>query len=201
MHNNLSKRDENKLKKEKKLLKSAYKLFTTKGINNTTINDIVKEAGVAKGTFYLYFNDKYNLLEKIILTKSSIILQEALEKAKQNNLTNFTEEIIFAIDYIINKLKEDKQLLKLVYKNLSLGIFKKAVKDPEEYKEMKEAVAIFNENLVKRGITQLEAEKLLFIILEMSSGVIYTAIVLEEPYKLKEIKPMLYKTIRKIVDV
>ena len=41
-----------KLKKEEKkqkLLSSAYKLFTTKGIKNTSIQDIVDKADVAKG--------------------------------------------------------------------------------------------------------------------------------------------------------
>ena len=41
--------------KKQKLLSSAYKLFTTKGIKNTSIQDIVDSAEVAKGTFYLYF--------------------------------------------------------------------------------------------------------------------------------------------------
>ena len=43
--------------KTNKLLETSFKLFTKKGINNTSVDDITKEAGVAKGTFYLYFKD------------------------------------------------------------------------------------------------------------------------------------------------
>ena len=44
--------------KRNRLLTSAYNLFIHKGINKTTIQDIVDAARVAKGTFYLYFEDK-----------------------------------------------------------------------------------------------------------------------------------------------
>ena len=52
--------EENKKKKKEALFRTAYELFTTKGINSTAISDIVEKAGVAKGTFYLYFKDKYD---------------------------------------------------------------------------------------------------------------------------------------------
>lgn len=49
--------EENKKKKKEALFRTAYELFTTKGINSTAISDIVEKAGVAKGTFYLYCKD------------------------------------------------------------------------------------------------------------------------------------------------
>ena len=48
-------------KKTRRSFATAYELFTTKGINSTAISDIVEKAGVAKGTFYLYFKDKYDI--------------------------------------------------------------------------------------------------------------------------------------------
>ena len=40
--------EENKKKKKEALFRTAYELFTTKGINSTAISDIVEKAGVAK---------------------------------------------------------------------------------------------------------------------------------------------------------
>ena len=54
--------EDNKKIKKDALLDAAFTLFTTKGINKTSISDIVSAAGVAKGTFYLYFVDKYDNL-------------------------------------------------------------------------------------------------------------------------------------------
>ena len=53
----MGKLESNKKKKEDALYNTAFELFTTKGTNKTTISDIVEKAGVAKGTFYLYFKD------------------------------------------------------------------------------------------------------------------------------------------------
>ena len=58
----------NKKRKKSALYNTAFELFTTKGLAKTTISDIVENAGVAKGTFYLYFKDKYDIRNKLILT-------------------------------------------------------------------------------------------------------------------------------------
>lgn len=50
-----------KKQKKESLLNTAFELFLTKGLAKTTISDIVEKAGVAKGTFYLYFKDKYDI--------------------------------------------------------------------------------------------------------------------------------------------
>ena len=114
----LSKSQENKLNKQKKLFEAAYDLFSSKGINDTAISDIVNKAGVAKGTFYLYFKDKYDIVDLIVLRKSSVILKDALEEANKKHFDDFVEGVIFAVDYIIESLREDKKLLKMIYKNL-----------------------------------------------------------------------------------
>ncbi len=44
----------------------AYELFTTKGYQNTTIEDILRGADIAKGTLYHHFRSKEQVLEGII---------------------------------------------------------------------------------------------------------------------------------------
>ena len=72
--------EENKKKKKEALFRTAYELFTTKGINSTAISDIVEKAGVAKGTFYLYFKDKYDIKNKLIAhkPKNYLIMRQLL---------------------------------------------------------------------------------------------------------------------------
>ena len=53
----MNKNEIKKKLKEDALLNTAFELFTSQGLTKTTINDIVNKAGVAKGTFYLYFTD------------------------------------------------------------------------------------------------------------------------------------------------
>ena len=58
--------------KEERLLNVGFKLFTEKGFKDTSIQDIVDNADVAKGTFYLYFKDKYELRDVLIARKSML---------------------------------------------------------------------------------------------------------------------------------
>lgn len=48
--------------RERELLEAAQRVFERKGLAATTVGDITEAAGVAKGTFYLYFESKDHLL-------------------------------------------------------------------------------------------------------------------------------------------
>ena len=51
--------------KKKKILESALKLFIEKGIDNTSTSLISKEAGIAAGTLYIYFETKVALISEL----------------------------------------------------------------------------------------------------------------------------------------
>ena len=48
--------------KHAKIITAATKVFAKKGFFNARISDIAKEAKVADGTIYLYFNNKIDIL-------------------------------------------------------------------------------------------------------------------------------------------
>jgi hypothetical protein len=192
----VSKVEKNKKQKENSLYDAAYDLFTTKGINDTAISEIVKKAGVAKGTFYLYFKDKYDILDKIILNKSSQVLSEAIIETKNKNFTEFEKELLYFINYIIEFFKKDKLMLKLIYKNLSWGIFKKAYRD---YEEIQEIYLMFERGYENTSLPKEDIEKILFIIMELTGSICYSSIILNEPANIDEMKPILFDTIKKII--
>ena len=113
--------------KKQRLLDTAFSLFTDKGIKNTSIQDIVDNANVAKGTFYLYFKDKYELQDILITTKSEKLFNDALNALHKNYIQNFSDQIIFIINYIIDEFKKKPLLLKFISKNLSWGIYNKSL--------------------------------------------------------------------------
>ena len=94
------KAEENKSIKESSLLESAFELFTNKGIKDTSIQEIADNAGVGKGTFYLYFKDKYDIQEQLITRKSNKLFNDALKKMYKQDIKKFDEQIIFVINYI-----------------------------------------------------------------------------------------------------
>jgi AcrR family transcriptional regulator len=48
------------------LMNAAEELFGEKGVDQTSVNDIILRAGVAKGTFYWYFKSKDELLDSLV---------------------------------------------------------------------------------------------------------------------------------------
>ncbi|MDX2052360.1 MAG: TetR/AcrR family transcriptional regulator [Polyangiaceae bacterium] len=55
-----------KEERRQQILKAARDVFVKRGYHQTTIDDIVAEAGVARGTYYLYFEDKRAVLADLI---------------------------------------------------------------------------------------------------------------------------------------
>ncbi len=73
--------------KKKRILDAALKLFIENGIDNTSISLISKEAGVAAGTLYLYFENKVDLIGEL---GTSI---------KDESLASFRDLIESSVDY------------------------------------------------------------------------------------------------------
>ncbi len=67
--------------KKQQILTAAYKLFINKGYNPSSIQDILDEAGVSKGTFYNYFSSKSECLMAIMEGIGSEIRQQRLAAA------------------------------------------------------------------------------------------------------------------------
>ena len=58
-------RDTNRMEKAQALQNAALELFLERGIEATTIDEITRSAGVAKGSFYRYFEDKTALVASL----------------------------------------------------------------------------------------------------------------------------------------
>ena len=69
-------------KRKQELLEIAYKMFITKGYDNTSVDEIIKEADIAKGTFYYYFDSKDEVLDLVIndmIDKEIIVASKYIE--------------------------------------------------------------------------------------------------------------------------
>ena len=89
--------------KENRLLESAFKLFTEKSIKETSIQGIVDDANVAKGTFYLYFKDKYELRDVLIERKSKKLFNDAVQELRKNYIKNLKMNKVSVIAQEIGK--------------------------------------------------------------------------------------------------
>ena len=53
-------------KRKQELLKIAYDLFLSRGYEDTSVDEIIEAAQIAKGTYYYYFSSKEQMLEEVI---------------------------------------------------------------------------------------------------------------------------------------
>ena len=69
------------------ILDAAGRLFSTKGYDKCTVNDILDAVGIAKGTFYYYFKSKEEVLDAIIDRVTEIVVARAEEAASNPELS------------------------------------------------------------------------------------------------------------------
>ena len=65
--------DNEKKKKKKRLHDAANKSLLENGVRKTTVDELVQKVGIPKGTFYLFYKSKEELLFEVILEYHEII--------------------------------------------------------------------------------------------------------------------------------
>ena len=189
---------EKKEEKEKKLLDSAFLLFTEKGFKDTSIQEIVDHAGVAKGTFYLYFKDKYDIQDILITYKSNQLFLKAIKHVNKLKIDNFEDRFIVIIDYLIDEFEKHEELLVFISKNLSLGLFGDSLTNLL-HRDSLGILEIFKKEIKDNEINIKNPELTIFMIIELTSSVVFSSITSGKPMPIDELKPLLYEKIKKLL--
>jgi AcrR family transcriptional regulator len=76
------------------LLKAAQELIFSNGVAAMTIDDIVRQAGVAKGTFYLHFKSKEDVINAVVEAIFERLVQGFITKAESRDIP-ITERLLW----------------------------------------------------------------------------------------------------------
>lgn len=193
----MGKVDENKRQKKEALFNTAYDLFTQKGFTSTTISDIVGKAGVAKGTFYLYFKDKYDLKNKLIAHKTNELFDRADKAVRASGAQKLEDVLIFIIDHVLNDLIKNQALLHFISKNLVMGALRSALLTGEATNS--DIYERFLEFVDQDENQYADVDVMLFTIVELAGSAAYNSILYKEPLPIEEYKPFLYRSVRLII--
>ena len=200
MNTTMGKVDDNKKLKLISMLDSAFQLFTDKGIAKTSISDIVESSGVAKGTFYLYFKDKFDIRNKLVVYQSTKVLKTAYEATmEQETLPLLEDKVVFFVGHVLDQLTARPDLINLISKNLSWGMLKQEASRPLTEAEDFDLMTLFKITAKDSGIPEKKLEIMLYMIVEIVGSTCYSAILYQEPCDLDELKPHLFDTVRGIV--
>ncbi len=83
MENNISKRESNKILKKEIFLNVAEKLFAEKGFENTSVDEVVINAGLTKRTLYQYFLSKEDLYYAVALKGARLLSETSFDALAQ----------------------------------------------------------------------------------------------------------------------
>jgi len=134
----------------KKMIRNALsELIEEIGYNNISITDIAERADINRGTFYLHYTDKYDLLEKI---ENDVIqeLQDSIDKV--NNLDAVSIDFVTSTDSVDKPMPFMIKVFEYIKEN---SAFMKAILgpkgDPKFHIKIKGLIesSLFEKKLVK----------------------------------------------------
>ena len=195
-----------KQEKRRALLDAAYELFLERGTAKTSVEDITSRAKVAKGTFYLYFQDKGAVMQALLGRVSYQLLSEACMAVEQQTelqteLQTFPDKMVAVIDHIIEALRRDTLVLKFLERNFVWpGLDQiEASRDAEPLMRKLLTVVMSSPEMV--GRTEREIYQRITALGSMCMSVCYSSILEGKPDDIEAMKPVLYDIIHKALAV
>lgn len=149
-----------KNERKQELLKIAYNMFLTKGYDNTSVDDIINEAQIAKGTYYYYFESKEATLEEVI----NMMINEEVESAKRflNMSISIPEKLVGVITSLRPKIDEheiqntlNKEANIIMHEKINNRIIKEAIPLLEQIVNEGIQSNIFNCSHIKERLKML----------------------------------------------
>lgn len=138
--------------KRQKIIDAMKKEFSRVPFHEASVNRIVEEAGISKGSFWVYFQSKEEAIEYLIESHLAKERKKSKEIFLKNKGDLFASYIDF-FDYLAkNKINQiEKDLMVNIFKNLITNQDKCIHKEPGDnlIKEIKNIVNTNNLNLIE----------------------------------------------------
>ena len=134
--------------KKRKLIDASFKEFSLNNFNDASINRIIKEAGISRGSFYMYFIDKKDLYFYLLEQYGEILvnnMKRDLIKNKGDLFKMFQDNI-----------KESYNS----FKNDNINFFKKSLENITIMEESKRTFGFRDKRLLKELIPNINLELL-----------------------------------------
>lgn len=183
-----------KQEKRKRLLQSAYSLFTKKGVSNTTISEICDKAKIAKGTFYLYFQDKDDILRSLTKQMSMHLLNMTYAKVEDTK-ASFIDKVIIMADTLLEIFQNDADLVSLMKKDFIWPITEKELLTTKD-ETMASIRKEIEEYASSTSMSEHQILIRLYALISMLCAVSYSSIIDGFPDTIDSLKPELFQMIR-----
>jgi len=196
-------RKSEKNEKKRAIALAAIPLLAEFGLIKTSVEAIAKEANVAKGTVYLYFKTKEEIILEIWNYTNELINKSRQEKYK--TCTNATEKLIVYFDFsILEENHSIDTLLKIFAMNMSIilnlshsGLVKNF--KSERAKEIEELEKIIREGVHSKEFKEVDTFLVAKLFSNMFKGTLISSICLCK--NLEQIREELHAQKRLIISI
>lgn len=138
------------------LMRAGMTLFSEKGYHNTKVSDIVREAGVAQGTFYLYFESKADLfaalLDEFIALITGAMSAITIDMDTITTKVQFAARIRAAVETILAVYRDNAALARIVIREGSSLDAKATERWQETIDQLAEIGTAVMDEGVERGL-------------------------------------------------
>lgn len=174
----------------KTIREAAASVVATRGLAGATIDAIAKKAGVAKGTIYLYFNSR----EELLSSTTELLFEQVRERLQgvfdldAGDPRRWIESLLATL---LQYFDEYRDFLRLFYEvragNVDpLGARTKRRQHPE-YLAYIEAMADYLESAMEQGsIRTMNSRRLAFVVSEAISAIIFQRLLDAKPVPLED---------------
>lgn len=168
--------------KKHKILKAANKEFARVPLEQASIKNIVEDAEIARGSFYQYFENKQDLFEYIMTSKTGDMEKNLMKMIEDEN-GNIINIFINIYDHLIEvgKIRRNNKLFRQIFENIKTSDNLMLTRKEEMNKKLEKILQdLYSKN---KDILNIKDEKEFKLVIEILSAITRRRIVASLKYK------------------
>ena len=168
--------------KKHKILKAANKEFARVPLEQASIKNIVEDAEIARGSFYQYFENKQDLFEYIMTSKTGDMEKNLIEMIEQEN-GNIINIFINIYDHLmeVGKIRRNNKLFRQIFENIKTSDNLMLTRKEEMNKKLEKILQdLYSKN---KDILNIKNEEEFKLVIEILSAITRRRIVASLKYK------------------
>ena len=168
--------------KKLKILKAANKEFARVPLEQASIKNIVEDAEIARGSFYQYFENKQDLFDYIMTSKTGDMEKNLMEMIENEN-GNIINIFINMYDHLIEvgKIRRNNKLFRQIFENIKTSDNLMLTRKEEMNKKLEKTLQdLYSKN---KDILNIKDEEEFKLVIEILTAITRRRIVASLKYK------------------
>jgi len=161
------------------ILVAARRVFARKGFAEGIMDEIAREAGIAKGTIYLYFRSKNEIYKALLDHDMKQLQQSTLER--MDSVTELKEKIQAFLLVRLDNAEEKREFFRIMdSERANLHMTRKQYRDFLQEPVVRLATAI-DAAVASRQIRKVDGERTAWLIVDLARGAIQRRLLSQNP--------------------